>query len=442
MIGKSSDVNVVFSSVQYQLSTRCADAPFHLTPMGEPPTLPGMQVIVGKNPWVRLMVRVAPRSYSPQSRTGWFLLLSVMLHLLLIVALSLPLRPWELLHREAKEEKREPILVSLVRPENTEEPAKAQVFAETSSRAQTPEGPKDDVSRANRTILPKEEQPPAQPTPPPEAQAPEQPQPPVAPPPLQATPKGTPEAPPKRPPALPRRQELAKPTTQAPAKPPRPPAEPPEPKRQAKIPEPAEPTPPHPVQDRAPAEWSEPRRLAKLPEPAGSSMGQLPQEYAPSARPFANSLSEPEQKAVPRLGRIPLLSGEDLEKYAQVRSSDQQSSSGGGVSLDTKEIKYLSYFAHIKRRIEQVWTYPSGAIANGLQGQLHLKFVLRNDGQVKTVELLRSSGYKVLDKEAWDAVVNGGPFGPFPPTIPDDELQITARFTYVLDESAQRMRMR
>jgi len=191
-----------------------------------------------------------------------------------------------------------------------------------------------------------------------------------------------------------------------------------------------------------PAEQPEPKRLAKLPEPAESTPGRPPQEYAPSARPFANSLSEPEQKALPHLGRIPLLSGEDLEKYAQVRSSDQQSSSGGGVSLDTKEIKYLSYFAHIKRRIEQVWTYPPGAIANGLQGQLHLKFTLRNDGQVKTVELLRSSGYKVLDKEAWDAVVNAGPFGAFPPTIPDDELHITARFTYVLDETVQRMRMR
>ena len=203
MTGKFSDVNAVFSSVQCQLSTRCSDAPFHLTPMGEPPTLPGRQVTVGNNPWVRLMVRVAPRSYSPQSRTGWFLLLSVMLHLLFIVALSLPLRPWELLHREAEEEKREPILVSLVRPENTEEPAKAQVLAETSSRAQTPEGPKDDVSRANRTILPKEQQPPAEPTPPPEAQVPEQPQPQVMPPPIQPTPKPSAEAPPKRPSATP-----------------------------------------------------------------------------------------------------------------------------------------------------------------------------------------------------------------------------------------------
>ena len=417
------------------------------------------------------MVRVAPRSYLQQPRTGWFLLLSLMFHALVVVALSLPLRPWERLHREPKEGNREPIQVSLVRPENTEEPEKAQVLAETSSRAQTPEGPKADVTRTNRTILPKAQETPAEPPPAAGLQAAEPAQPQVSPAPTQVTPKPAPEAPPKRPPSPPRRQETAKSTPQSPpkpqrtpseqsepkrpAKPPEPaeptpsrpvqeqiPAERPEPKRLAKPPEPAERTPPRPSQERTSAEGSEPKRLAKLPEPAESTPWRPPQESTPSARPFADARSQPEQRALPRLGRIPLLSGEDLEKYAQVRSSDQQSSSGGGVSLDTKEIKYLSYFAHIKRRIEQVWTYPPGAIANGLQGQLHLKFVLRNDGQVKTVELLRSSGYKVLDKEAWDAVVNAGPFGPFPPTIPDDELHITARFTYVLDETAQRMRMR
>ena len=442
MTGKSAEVDAVFSSVQCQLSTRSSDGPFHLTPTEEPPTLARMQVAVGNDPGVRLMVRVAPRSYTPQSRTGWFLLLSVMLHLLVVVALSLPLRPWELLHREPKEEKRDPIQVSLVRPENTEEPEKPQVFAETSSRAQTPEGPKDDVRGRTGRFCPKSKSHQPSHLPPSKAQVPEQARPQVMPPPIQVTPKPAPEAPPKRPPSPSRRQEAAKSTTQSPPKPQRTPAEQPEPKRLAKLPEPAEPTPPRPSQERTPAERPEPKRLAKLPEPAESTPGRPPQEYAPSARPFANSLSEPEQRALPRLGRIPLLSGEDLEKYAQVRSSDQQSSSGGGVSLDTKEIKYLSYFAHIKRRIEQVWTYPPGAITNGLQGQLHLKFILRNDGQVKTVELLRSSGYKVLDKEAWDAVVNAGPFGSFPPTIPDDELHITARFTYVLDETAQRMRMR
>jgi periplasmic protein TonB len=359
------------------------------------------------------MVRAAPRSYTRQSRTGWFLLLSLVLHLLVVLALNLPLRTWEAWRPEQKEQNQNPIRVSFVRPENTEEPEKPEVFAETSSRAQTPEGPKADIAEDTKTALPEQQQTPAEPSPPSQAEVREEPRPQVAPPAIRETPKPTPETPAKRPPSPTRRQETAKATTQLPPKQERKPPEPAEPKRLAKLPEPAERTPPRP-----------------RPEPT------------PQAQPAIESPFQPEQKMLPRLGRIPLLSGEDLEKYAQVRSSDQQSASNGAVSLDTKELKYLSYFAHIKRRIERVWTYPPGAIANGLQGQLHLKFILRSDGQVKTVELLRSSGYKVLDKEAWDAVVNAGPFGPFPPTIPDDELHITARFTYVLDETAQRIRMR
>jgi periplasmic protein TonB len=357
------------------------------------------------------------------------------------LALNLPLRTWEVWSPEQKEQKQNPIRVSFVRPENTEEPEKPEVFAETSSRAQTPEDPKADIAKDTKTALPEpqptpvepappsqaevreeprpqvappEPQPtPAEPSPPSRAEVREEPQPQVAPSAIRETPEPAPETPAKRPPSPTRRQETAKATTQSPPKRERKPPEPPEPKRLAKLPEPAERTPPRP-----------------RPEPT------------PQAQPAIESPSQPEQKMLPRLGRIPLLSGEDLEKYAQVRSSDQQSASNGAVSLDTKELKYLSYFAHIKRRIERVWTYPPGAIANGLQGQLHLKFILRSDGQVKTVELLRSSGFKVLDKEAWDAVVNAGPFGPFPPTISDDELHITARFTYVLDETAQRIRMR
>lgn len=141
-------------------------------------------------------------------------------------------------------------------------------------------------------------------------------------------------------------------------------------------------------------------------------------------------------------GRIPLLRGDDLEKYAQMRSSEQRSGGGHDISLNTREIKYLSYFAHIKRKIEREWGYPPDAIAEGAQGQLQLKFVLHRNGQVKIVELLRSSGHKVLDKEAWDAVTNAGPFDSFPPLIQDDELHITARFTYVLDATVKRTLVR
>ena len=63
--------------------------------------------------------------------------------------------------------------------------------------------------------------------------------------------------------------------------------------------------------------------------------------------------------------------------------------------------------------------------------------MLQRSGQLKRVELLRSSGSKVLDKEAWDAVTNAAPFDPFPPHIPQEELQIRARFSYVLEPAQQ-----
>jgi protein TonB len=335
-----------------------------------------------------------------------------MLHLLVVLALNLPLWTWKGSRPEQKEPQQNPIQVSFVRPENTEEPEKPEIFAETSSRAKTPEEPKVDVAKDTKTVLPQAQQAPSEPPPASQVQMPEEPSPEAVPPPPPVPPEPTPKVVPKRP-ATPTRKETAKASPQSPAK------------RERKTPEPPE-----------------PKRMAKLPELSERTPRQPQLEPTLQPPPALEPSPQPERRMLPQLSRVPLLSGEDLEKYAQVRTSDQQSASNGAVSLDTKELKYLSYFAHIKRRIERAWSYPPEAISKGLQGQLHLKFIVRNDGQVKIVELLRSSGYKVLDKEAWDAVASAGPFEAFPTTIPDDELHITARFTYVLDESAQRVRMR
>jgi protein TonB len=333
----------------------------------------------------------------------------MLLHLLAVIALNLVLRPREELHPTQKQDL---MRVSFVRPEIVEEPKKAEVFGEASSRAQTPEGPKPEVATDTDPVFPKAGQ--AAPKPAPEArpQAREEAPPSVARPPVRAVPKSPAEAGPKRPLTEARRQERAKaapvPTQPQSTPPPRA-----KPERVAKLPEPAERTYPKPLLDETPG--------------VGTSL-----ETAPRPEP-----SQPQL-----FGRIPLLSGDDLEKYAQLRTSDLRGSSGNAVSLDTKEIKYLSYFSQIKRKIEQVWTYPPDAVANGVQGQLYLKFVLNRSGEVKNVELLRSSGYKVLDKEAWDAVINAGPFGGFPPTIPDEELHITARFTYAIDEMGRGTKVR
>jgi hypothetical protein len=86
-------------------------------------------------------------------------------------------------------------------------------------------------------------------------------------------------------------------------------------------------------------------------------------------------------------GRVPLLTGDDLDKYAMLSSSDrhrnpkQLSGVDTVISLNTKDIKYLAYFSHIKDRIERVWSYPSAAVTQRLQGQLFLLFILQRSGQ-------------------------------------------------------------
>ena len=107
---------------------------------------------------------------------------------------------------------------------------------------------------------------------------------------------------------------------------------------------------------------------------------------------------------------------------------------GGGfrlTSLNAPEVQYISYFASIKRKIELVWQYPYEAAAAGIQGELMLDFVIARSGAVNSIELVRSSGSKILDDEAIRSIRKAAPFDPIPAQYKIASLQIRGRFVYV-----------
>ena len=107
---------------------------------------------------------------------------------------------------------------------------------------------------------------------------------------------------------------------------------------------------------------------------------------------------------------------------------------GGGfrlTPLNAPEIQYISYFASIKRKIELVWQYPYEAAAAGIQGELTLDFVIARSGAVNSIELIRSSGSKILDDEAIRSIRKAAPFDPIPAQYKIPSLQIRGRFVYV-----------
>lgn len=125
------------------------------------------------------------------------------------------------------------------------------------------------------------------------------------------------------------------------------------------------------------------------------------------------------------------LDGADIEKVARMDTGDDEvSGDNTPISLDTKDYKYIDYFATIKRQIQIVWTYPPEAIKKGISGRLDILFTINRDGKLQDIQLVSSSGYKMLDEEAITAINVASPFQPIPEHIKGEKLPILGKFIY------------
>jgi periplasmic protein TonB len=174
-----------------------------------------------------------------------------------------------------------------------------------------------------------------------------------------------------------------------------------------------------------------PQRRAAI----NSTKRPLPQSDFGKYKSLANtSLQRPKSSNRPNIGTnssLALLNGFDPEPFASLNTEDLENiDDDEPVSLDTKEIKYASYFARIKHQIERVWIYPTQAAERGISGDLTLTFRISKDGNLLGVHLLERSGYEILDVAARKAVKEAAPFYPFPSTIQREKLSIQANFVY------------
>ena len=91
-------------------------------------------------------------------------------------------------------------------------------------------------------------------------------------------------------------------------------------------------------------------------------------------------------------------------------------------SLSTVASSDAYYLNSWRRKIEKIGNlnYPAEARKRKLYGSLRLMVAILPDGSLKEVELLQSSGHRVLDNAAIQIVKLASPFAPFP-----DELRAT-----------------
>lgn len=112
-------------------------------------------------------------------------------------------------------------------------------------------------------------------------------------------------------------------------------------------------------------------------------------------------------------GPLPFLSQNDIDELAR-RGMPEKKPGEESVTLDTDEFKFISYNRWLKIKVESVLQYPELAAISGYQGTLYILFDIMKDGSLGRLEVLKSSGYKILDDEALRSIRAAAPFQPLP----------------------------
>lgn len=136
-----------------------------------------------------------------------------------------------------------------------------------------------------------------------------------------------------------------------------------------------------------------------------------------------------------RSREIARLEAELREKQEQYAKMPRQTF----ISANTREYKYAAYEDGWRVKVERIGNlnYPDEAKRKQLSGNLLLDVAINPDGTLNSVNVVRSSGHKVLDDGAIRIVKLAAPFAPFPEDIrrTTDILHIIRTWQFQSDNS-------
>jgi protein TonB len=130
---------------------------------------------------------------------------------------------------------------------------------------------------------------------------------------------------------------------------------------------------------------------------------------------FASKGQKESKRAGKSLPNTSAIEGKSL-KGKGVPTEDAKEAVGSGSAHTDGVMKgYLrSHLSYIKNLIQKNMTYPETARREGWMGRVTVSFVIAYNGYAKDIKVIQSSGFRILEKSAKEAVSRSSPF-PHPP---------------------------
>jgi TonB family protein len=239
----------------------------------------------------------------------------------------------------------------------------------------------------------------------------------------------------------------------------------PAPPRVASAPRTSAPTPaparsaPQPVE---PPRAEPPRAVPQRPAETAS---ETPAETAPAGE-SSSSAATPKVERVPQAAANPQVAsvppgGAPGQSLPDIRSALRRGAGGRGqgwegiegepVPLDTDDPDFAAYMQQVKRQIVAKWSFPclkrnpATHECDQQNAQLYIVFGIHKSGRLQIIELQASSGYRVYDDYALNAVRLAAPYPPVPPAMlaklkaGNLGLPVRAQFNYIVTTSFDTM---
>lgn len=117
----------------------------------------------------------------------------------------------------------------------------------------------------------------------------------------------------------------------------------------------------------------------------------------------------------------------------EFRNTGSTRASVGGISINTTAWDFAPYLLDLKYRIKQHWIPPLAFTALGaIHGYTKINFRIYPDGRMEAMSVIENVGHDSLHRSSENAIRGAAPFRPLPDNFPEEYLDITFGFYYLL----------
>lgn len=211
------------------------------------------------------------------------------------------------------------------------------------------------------------------------------------------------------------------------------------------------------VRETAPRGEMPREKTASIPRPAAGRDVPRPQQKQSAPARMTEQADKPDQMREPgQKSSVSRSAGKNLPELSKLYPSasrlaklEEGYRKKYGDDVDEGDTRFLNsddiFFGSFLRRFESavygVWRYPDAAARAGIQGVTPVKITFNRKGEIEKIDLLESSGSKLLDSEVFRTLKALGPIGGFPKSYNKEYFHLIAFFQYGLIQGAGRGRL-